>query len=131
VNVVYRNSGSSSSGGESKNRWGGYISGYGGGDRVRALLEPGEFVLRKEAVKALGLSSLIKLNNLGFNAKIPKPTTPRAIDRVSVPRLSSGGAVSGQPIVINLPSGNSIRLSGSRDAAAQLVKVLTQTGRAL
>lgn len=132
VNVVYRNSGSSSSssGGESKNRWGGYISGYGGGDRIRALLEPGEFVLRKEVVKALGLSSLTKLNNMGFNAKIPKPTPPM-IDRVSIPRFSNGGAVQGQPIVINIPGGKSIQVSGSRDSAMQLANLLTRVGRAL
>jgi TP901 family phage tail tape measure protein len=33
---------------------GGHIPGFGGGDIVPALLEPGEFVIPKEAVKALG-----------------------------------------------------------------------------
>lgn len=131
VDVVYRSSSSASSSspdGE-PNRWGGYISGYGGGDRIRALLEPGEFVLRKEAVKALGLSSLTKLNNLGFNAKIPKPSP--TIDRVSIPRFANGGLVQGQPIVINIPGGKSIQVSGSRDSAMQLANLLTRVGRAV
>jgi hypothetical protein len=46
--------------------------------------------------------------------------------------MATGGPVLGSPIVINLPGGQSVRgLSGSRDAAAQLAKLLVQTGRAL
>lgn len=133
VRVVYSDpgysNGSTSTEGEKK-RWGGYISGYGGGDRIRALLEPGEFVLRKEAVKALGLSSLMKLNRQGFNAKIPQPSA-RPIDQVSIPRFANGGAVQGQPIVINIPGGKSIQVSGSRDSAMQLANLLTRVGRAV
>lgn len=43
---------------------GGKLPGYGGGDRVRALLEPGEFVVRKEAVAKYGLSYLQAMNNM-------------------------------------------------------------------
>lgn len=38
------------------------IPGFGGGDSVPALLEPGEFVLRKEAVHQLGLATLRTMN---------------------------------------------------------------------
>ena len=41
---------------------GGKLPGYGGGDRVQALLEPGEFVLRKEAAKKYGIDFLHMLN---------------------------------------------------------------------
>jgi hypothetical protein len=110
-----------------RRRWGGPISGYGGGDKVRALLEPGEFVLRKEAVKAIGLGKLLEMNR---HRRIPR--APRVRDSIAVPRMAAGGPVLGSPIVINLPGGNSVRgLSGSRDAAAQLAKLLVQTGRAL
>lgn len=44
------------------NREGGPISGYGGGDTVPALLEPGEFVLRKEAVRKYGVGQIHALN---------------------------------------------------------------------
>lgn len=68
-----------------KNRWGGFIDdhqsssqvaryarggklpGYGGGDRVRALLEPGEFVMRKEAVARYGVPFMQALNTLRLN----------------------------------------------------------------
>lgn len=61
---------------ETAARWGGYIqklarggklAGYGGGDRIRALLEAGEFVIRKEAVSKYGPALLGALNNMSFN----------------------------------------------------------------
>jgi len=45
---------------------GGKLSGYGGGDRVRALLEPGEFVVRKEAVARYGVGYLQALNAMSI-----------------------------------------------------------------
>lgn len=46
---------------------GGKLPGYGGGDIVDARLEPGEFVVRKEAVKRYGVGFLAALNNLALN----------------------------------------------------------------
>jgi hypothetical protein len=43
---------------------GGKLKGYGGGDKVRALLEPGEYVVRKEAVKKYGENVFSALNNM-------------------------------------------------------------------
>jgi len=40
----------------------GKLSGYGGGDKVKALLEPGEFIVRKEAVQKLGVPVLELIN---------------------------------------------------------------------
>ena len=40
----------------------GKLSGYGGGDKVKALLEPGEYVVRKEAVQKLGVPVLQAIN---------------------------------------------------------------------
>ena len=40
------------------------LPGYGGGDRVKALLEPGEFVVRKEAVSKYGTAFLQALNGM-------------------------------------------------------------------
>lgn len=108
-----------------KKRWGGFIGGYGGGDRIRALLEPGEFVMRKEAVRALGIEQLYRLNRLGSQAK------SSLLNNLSIPRFANGGGVSGQPIIINVPGSKAIALSGSRDAALQLANLLTRTGRAL
>lgn len=41
---------------------GGLLPGFGGGDKIRALLEAGEFVVRKEAVKALSVPVLQNIN---------------------------------------------------------------------
>ncbi len=45
---------------------GGHIPGVGTGDTVPAMLTPGEFVMRKSAVEAIGLSNLYAMNN-GYN----------------------------------------------------------------
>ncbi|MFZ2452579.1 MAG: tape measure protein [Methylovulum miyakonense] len=58
----------------------GQLPGYGGGDRVRALLEDGEFVLRKEAVAANGTRVIQALND-------------GALRLAPIPRFMSGGAV--------------------------------------
>ncbi len=57
---------------------GGRLSGYGGGDRIPALLEAGEFVIRKEAVRKFGAGIFNALNSL----KLP-----------TIPRFAAGGAV--------------------------------------
>lgn len=44
---------------------GGAIPGWGGGDKIPGLLEPGEFVMRKEAVRSLGADFLSVLNRSG------------------------------------------------------------------
>jgi hypothetical protein len=45
---------------------GGKLRGYGGGDKVKALLEPGEYVVRKEAVRKYGENLFSGLNNMRF-----------------------------------------------------------------
>jgi TP901 family phage tail tape measure protein len=40
----------------------GKLPGFGGGDKIRALLEAGEFIIRKEAVQQLGLPFLHAIN---------------------------------------------------------------------
>ena len=47
---------------------GGHLSGYGGGDIVDARLEPGEYVVRKEAVRNIGVGVLNAINNLKLGA---------------------------------------------------------------
>jgi hypothetical protein len=105
---------------------GGFIPGYGGGDRVHALLEQGEFILRKEAVRKLGLNNVFSLNNLN----IPKPA--RSVDKMSIPSFSGGGYVgSSNTININVPGSKSIQVSGSRESAMALANLLTRVGRAV
>ena len=47
---------------------GGRLPGFGGGDRIRALLEAGEFVIRKEAVRKYGAAFFEALNSM----RLPK-----------------------------------------------------------
>jgi TP901 family phage tail tape measure protein len=48
---------------------GGLVPGSGNTDSVRANLTPGEFVLRKRAVEAIGIDNLAKMNSGGFVRK--------------------------------------------------------------
>jgi tape measure domain-containing protein len=61
----------------------GQLPGYGGGDRVRALLEDGEFVLRKEAVKANGKKTIQAIND-------------GQLQIAPIKLFNSGGAVDGE-----------------------------------
>jgi len=65
----------------------GKLPGYGGGDKIKALLEAGEFIIRKEAVKALGLERLNILNQ----GMLPRYNQGGVVAKV--PRFSSGGSV--------------------------------------
>lgn len=105
---------------------GGPIPGYGGGDRVRALLEPGEFVLRKEAVRSIGLDRLIQMNRLGYRS------TARSVDNLAMPRFAGGGSVSGTPFVINISGRTAVSGNVSnRDQAKALADILTKSARSL
>jgi hypothetical protein len=64
------------------------VPGQGTGDKVPAMLEPGEFVLNRNAVKSVGLRNL---NNLNFN------TSPRFAGGGSV-----GGSGGGNTIIVNI-----------------------------
>lgn len=77
-----------SSGGPAGMAAGGRLPGYGGGDRISALLEAGEFIIRKEAVRKYGAGLFAALNNFRL------PAIP------SVPRFAyaTGGPVSGMGI---------------------------------
>jgi len=72
--------------GEGHSRKSGKLSGYGGGDKVKALLEAGEFIVRKEAVKSLGLYRMYQINQ----GKLPRY---QAGGGVNIPRFNSGGSV--------------------------------------
>ena len=94
-------------------RNGGKLPGYGGGDRNLALLEDGEFVIRKEAVKAFGADLFSALNSL----KLPKFATGGAVGQIS------GGVNKGGEVVnvnINFPDGKSFSLYGDEEVVKAL-----------
>lgn len=59
------------------------LPGYGGGDKIPALLEPGEWVIRKEAVKKYGSDFFRSLNEMSAGMS--------HFAKKSIPRMSSGG----------------------------------------
>lgn len=101
---------------------GGKLAGYGGGDRISALLEAGEFVIRKEAVSRFGAGLFHQLNNL----RMPE-----------IPRFATGGMVgagagSGETININmtLPGGGApVAVQADRLNAAELLRQISRMKR--
>ena len=102
---------------------GGKLAGYGGGDRISALLEAGEFVVRKEAVAKFGTGMFAALNSL----RLPD------IPRFAVGGLVGGGAgPSGDTININLSlpgGGAAVRVSADRQSAAELLRQVQRLQR--
>lgn len=102
-----------------RHRWGGLVQrfarggklpGYGGGDRISALLEAGEFVIRKEAVAKFGSGLFHALNNL----RLPE------IPRFATGGLVGAGATDTVNINLTLPSGATYPMTASRVTAAEI-----------
>lgn len=85
---------------------GGRLPGYGGGDRIRALLEPGEFVIRKEAVSRYGTAYLQALNEMRINdigtVKARLGGVIAGLNTASSPRLQQGGHTAAETVNLNL-----------------------------
>ncbi len=105
---------------------GGALPGYGGGDRIPAILEAGEYVVRKEAVKKYGLGALHALNAM----RLPLPV--RAVR--SLPALSTSRASAAAPsaselqVRISTPMGDEARIRSSRDEAEAMLRILRRAG---
>jgi hypothetical protein len=63
---------------------GGTVPGSGSGDTVPAMLTPGEFVLRKSAVRALGMGNVMALNKFAEGGPVGL-----GMGAPSIPRLAS------------------------------------------
>ncbi|MBF0309809.1 MAG: tape measure protein [Magnetococcales bacterium] len=68
---------------------GGRLSGYGGGDRIPALLEAGEFVIRKEAVARYGTGLMQAINAIRLDPGqwLPRFRQGGIVNHVSLPPL--------------------------------------------
>lgn len=110
---------------------GGALPGYGGGDRIRALLEAGEFVVRKEAVRYYGLDTLAALNGM----RLPLPAyAVGGLAGLPPMAAAAGGPAAATPsggvVEINVNIGRErIRLSGARDQAMALAGALRELSR--
>lgn len=111
---------------------GGYIGGTGSGDIVPSMLEPGEFVLRKSAVRMLGLDNLHALNAgimTSIGAAIPAPAQLSIAGGVpAVSGAGQGPRVDHQEnhVHIRTPAG---ALPDGRYLGAQLERELARMGR--
>lgn len=94
---------------------GGKLPGFGGGDRISALLEAGEFVMRKEAVARFGTGFFDALNHLrlpDFSALLPV---------MPVPALAATAA-SGRTMNINLTLGGETWPMQTDEVTAQKIE---------
>ena len=110
---------------------GGIVPGSGSGDRIHALLTPGEGVLTTRAVAMLGGAAAIDALNArargGFGSR------ERSVDRAisNIPRFANGGVATGTMNLVFNIGNNKHQLSGSRDAVAALAKDLNKIARSL
>jgi predicted nucleic acid-binding Zn-ribbon protein len=113
-----------------------HLPGYGGGDKIPALLEAGEFVIRKEAVKKYGSGLFEALNAMRVDAgEIMRKKIGGIISNISMPSIpvpryayQTGGAVGGnETFTLRLQAGNvemPINAIGNRQTARAMVKEL-------
>jgi len=115
-------------GGEINGLKGGKLKGYGGGDRNLALLEDGEFIVRKEAVKHHGTDTLHKLNNM--QVTLPKFATGGSVGGVNLPSSMSGnsGLNDTTNINFNMPNGKGFAMKSSPDVATALAQEFKRLG---
>lgn len=89
------------------------LPGYGGGDIVDAKLEPGEYIIRKEAVRKYGAGLFEALNAMRVDtAEAIKARIGGMISNISIPQpayhFQNGGGVpsSGETMTIRFQAGN-------------------------
>lgn len=114
----------------------GSLPGWGGGDRIRALLEAGEFIIRKEAVRKYGLGLFHALNSMTAGAgSIVKAKVGGLIPAISMSnpvKLQTGGspgqAAVSKVVELRFGGGSLFGDAGSVDA---LLKNLETAGLAI
>lgn len=118
---------------------GGRLTGFGGGDRIKAMLEPGEWVIRKEAVKKYGNAFMAMVNSM----KLPRVKVPELsfgglqmkMPRVPVPAFQAGGAAAAAAtgrtvnLNLNLGGGETFQLQGEQRVVEGLVRRLRREAR--
>jgi len=70
----------------------GKLSGYGGGDRVRSLLEPGEFIMRKESVKKYGANLFSSYNKMRVSLTDKAKSTAASVGAAITPTVNAASS---------------------------------------
>ncbi len=95
-----------------KKRWGGVVGkfasgtllgGYGGGDKIRALLEAGELVVRKESVRAAGRTASLAFNAGRFDVVVSELLKRMNFDVGDIARMRLGGIAGNALNTLQLP----------------------------
>ncbi|MBF0423825.1 MAG: phage tail tape measure protein [Magnetococcales bacterium] len=121
---------------------GGALPGWGGGDRIHALLEAGEFVVRKEAVGRYGLGLLESLNNMRLRLpEIPRFAFGGLVRNIIIPSVqripafAAGGSVPAIEGVVRLElfaAGRPVAsIPGPRQQIRQFVDALKELQRGI
>lgn len=97
---------------------GGRLPGFGGGDKVSALLERGEFVIRKEAVRRFGAGFFHALNSL----KLPPLPDFSAFMPALAATGGAGGSAPGMVLELKLPGGDTVAATVSGPDAERLIR---------
>ena len=97
---------------------GGRLPGFGGGDKVSALLERGEFVIRKEAVRRFGAGFFHALNSL----KLPPLPDFSAFTPALAATGGTGGSAPGMVLELKLPGGDTVAATVSGPDAERLIR---------
>ncbi|MBF0604599.1 MAG: phage tail tape measure protein [Nitrospirae bacterium] len=101
ITVTTRHVEARSSGGPIGFARGGVLPGWGGGDKISALLEAGEFVLRKEAVQHYGLDRIQAMNHMRIPREMPRFAVGGSVGHITipmVPKLAEGGPVNARSV---------------------------------
>ncbi|MEM4227509.1 MAG: hypothetical protein QW793_04965 [Candidatus Caldarchaeum sp.] len=118
---------------------GGLVPGVGVGDVVPALLEPGEFVIRKDVVQRLGLSFFQALNRFqkgglageqpmpDIYATAPTPEPTLAMSKVTVGGVAAGG-LAATPMSVSV---GDLFAKQAPDIVASLTEIFADVGVAL
>ena len=108
---------------------GGPVPGTGSGDTVPAMLEPGEFVIRKSAVQAFGTDRLSKINKYATGGNIARKDTTKGFKNKIV--KDPGEAYLDGRIINEKDkfSSDIKRISYSNNKIAQLLLKIRQPGK--
>lgn len=121
IKTIQEGSGSSGSSESNGMQTGGRIPGTGRGDTVPIMAEPGEFMMRRSTVKALGSDFFDSLNRMDLSG---------AFEKLGSKKFQAGGLVSDNrdtvKVDLNL-GGNTFTMNSSSDVAGNFVKQIKRT----
>lgn len=114
-----------------KAKRGRHFPGYGGGDRINILGEAGEFMMRKEAVRDLGLDAAQAFNRSDIPALLASLTAPmqRMAEGGPVKHQGASETASGLSETVNLnltAGGNTLKATSPKDSTRVFMKGIKQ-----